>query len=311
MFDKLFKRSSKILGISAHADGIALAVVEAGNGCAVHVHRTLWVSRQPETGLDKRLADAVKSLKAKRIPAVLALEPSLYHLLQIEAPDIEESEMAEAARWRIKDMVDFSIDQAAVDVFDLPLSQRPGAPHLMYAVAADNTVIQPLIEQLLKAKVDLQAVDIAEMALRNLVNRSDSETRPRAFMHLSPSVGIIEINHQSEIHLLRNMTVGAESVLDNHSELINISEGLALEVQRSLDYFESQYGLGQVDALQLIAPDASLAEAFKQAATAFLTVPVIVDELKYLQGIDLSSEENVAQKLMAVGAGSRDIPWVA
>lgn len=313
LFKRLFKGSNakKVLGVSVHADGLALAVVDQVGLEQLLVQGTHWVPNTPLETRAKRLAQVVKKLKARRLACVVTLAPSFYHLLQIESPDLPPDEVVEASRWRIKDMIDFDVEHAAVDVFPLPESNRPGAPKLMYAVAADKTLFEPLMIELQGLGVRISAIDISEMALRNLVVRNTQSERPRAYFYLSPSSGLIEINHQADIYLTRNMAVGAEDVIDQPSELLHIAEGLALEVQRSLDYFESQYGLGQVDGLQLLAPNTALAEAFNEAAAAFLTVPVIQDKLEYLTGADMHEEQNAEEKLIAIGGGARNFPWAA
>ena len=55
---------------------------------------------------------------------------SAYSMVQLEAPELEPDELREAMRWRVRDLIDFPVEQAAIDVFHLPESQRPGAPAL-------------------------------------------------------------------------------------------------------------------------------------------------------------------------------------
>jgi len=67
--------------------------------------------------------------------------PASYQLLPIEAPDVDAAELKAAVRWRIKEFIDFHIDDAAIDVFEMP-SQGPRArARTMYVGAARNPLI--------------------------------------------------------------------------------------------------------------------------------------------------------------------------
>jgi len=48
------------------------------------------------------------------------LKPGEYQLLLVEAPNVPKDELKSAIRWRIKDMIDYHIDDATVDVLDIP-----------------------------------------------------------------------------------------------------------------------------------------------------------------------------------------------
>ena len=88
-------------------------------------------------------------------------------------------------------------------------------------------------------------------------------------------------------------------------------ESLALEVQRSLDYFESQYALGPADQLSVIVCDDNLFGAFETVAGAFLTVQT---QRFSLAGIDTAAGVDLAaldRGVTVVGTAMRSLPWAA
>ena len=217
---------------------------------------------------------------------------------------------AEAVRQRIKDLIDFPVEEATIDVFELPESRRPGALSLVYVVVAKSDQVEALGGLLQDAGLQVEAIDIAEMAIRNLALHLDRPGRPRAYLHLQPGQTLIEISDGSQIFLSRRVMQDYDENSD--IELLRAQmENLALEVQRSLDYFESQYALGPADRLSVIADGDALFEAFSGVAGTFLTVPA---ERFGLNGMATSADvdlDNLGHRATAVGAAMRGLPRAA
>ena len=128
-----------------------------------------------------------------------------------------------------------------------------------------------LAAALQEAGLRIEAIDIAEMAIRNLALHIDRPGRPRAYLHLQAGQTAIEIADGAQVFLSRRVMQDLDA--GSAAELLRAQmENLALEVQRSLDYFESQYALGPADRLSVIVCDLTLFEAFAAVARNFLTV---------------------------------------
>src|SRR5258708_7328567 len=48
------------------------------------------------------------------------LRPGEYDIVLVEAPNVPRGEMKSALRWKVKDLVDYSMDGASVDFLDIP-----------------------------------------------------------------------------------------------------------------------------------------------------------------------------------------------
>lgn len=64
--------------------------------------------------------------RADRAPTVSVLDPSGYRLPLVEAPDGPPAELRAAVRWRVKSLIDFHIDDAVIDLFEIPSHARGG-----------------------------------------------------------------------------------------------------------------------------------------------------------------------------------------
>lgn len=82
-------------------------------------------------------------------------------------------------------------------------------------------------------------------------------------------------------------------------------QNLILEVQRSLDYYESQLGMGQITQLWVMSGDhnlASLVEAMQPVLTANIEQPNIADKLSQGVGIHVSPNcEDINKSTLALG----------
>lgn len=184
------------------------------------------------------------------------LRPGEYDILMVEAPNVPRAEMKSALRWKVKDMVDYSITDATVDFLDIP--QEPGAAagraQQTYAIVARNEVIQARVAEFETAGIPLHAIEVPETAQRNIAALYEEGERGVALAHFSQSGGLLTITHGGELYLLRRLDVGVDALAgDPDGEEGGPLERVALEIQRTLDHFERQFRHVAVGKL-LIAP---------------------------------------------------------
>jgi MSHA biogenesis protein MshI len=180
-------------------------------------------------------------LPNRAAPAVSVLDPSAYRLLLVEAPDVPANELRAAVRWRVKDLIDFHIDDAVIDVFEMPPHARGGRNRMMYAVTAKSAVVQREIDRVETAGLKVDVIDIAELCLRNVATMLDTEQRGIAFLHLGDRLSTLLLLRQGVLYLARHVETGVATLAEAGEMRPDIVAGLALEIRRSLDYFESHY----------------------------------------------------------------------
>jgi MSHA biogenesis protein MshI len=198
-----------------------------------------------------------KELHCNRYQCATVLRPDEYRVLQVEAPNVPQAELKSAIRWRIKDMVDYLVDDATIDLLDIPPEDGSGGGrgHLMYAVAARNEVIQARIKEFENARIPLSVIDIPETAQRNIAALYESEERGVPLLMFGDAFGLLTINFRSELYLARRMEIGLEQI---RASTGTAREGtlnrILVELQRTFDHFERQYRFISVNRF-LLGPE--------------------------------------------------------
>jgi MSHA biogenesis protein MshI len=298
-------------GVSLHADGVAGAVLRAMPDGGVSVENVCWHPLQGDASVLELVPEVIKACDASQVPLTAVLAPDSYSLVQIEKPDLPEEELHDALRWRIKDMVDFPVQDAVFDSFALPKSLRPGAPELAYVVAVPKETIDQLADTLEKRCTQVRAIDVPELSLRDLVMHTGVDGRIHAYLYLQPAQALIEISGGDEVFITRRIPMAEDLLALQPEQQLQAMEPLVLEVQRSLDYFESQYGRGAVDQLFVLSASEAAEHAFIHSATLYLTVPVAGLSLDAMQGVEKIEQQTLRNALLALGAAMREMPCVA
>ncbi|MDE2088567.1 MAG: hypothetical protein KGJ12_00955 [Gammaproteobacteria bacterium] len=221
----------------------------------------------------KTLAEGVQRYQLEGTPCVAVMEPGSYSLLQVEAPDVDPTELKAAVRWRIKDLIDFHIDDAVIDVFDIPGQTQRGRVRMMYVVAARTSLIQHRVDLLNAAGVELSAIDITELVLRNVTALLPEDVAGVALLHLRPDGGLITLTRQSTLYLARALDVaadlsGPQTEAPGAAVTPRLLDTIALEIQRSFDYYESYFSQPPLSGLVISAqPPAAASDLIPQVGS--------------------------------------------
>lgn len=204
----------------------------------------------------KGLEHFVKDLDLERYRCLTVLPPSDYQLLLVDAPNVPASELKTAVRWRLKDMLDYHVDDATIDVLDIPVDPAGAARgHSMYAVAARNDVIQACIERFSGAHVPLSVIDVIETAQRNIAALFEPPNRGVALLHLAAKQALLTINYRGELYMARRMDFGTDHLLDGaQGQREEAMNRILLELQRSFDHLDRQFPYVTLAKL-LLAPE--------------------------------------------------------
>ena len=136
-----FKKSSAAksrVGLAFGLDQLAVAVVRRDRGAPVLERCELWP--MPPGGGNAATA-AIRAAELPRIPVSTVLRSDDYQLVLVEAPNVAPAELRAAMRWRLKETIDFSVEDAVIDIFEVPAQNRGGQGRMMYAVAAQRSAV--------------------------------------------------------------------------------------------------------------------------------------------------------------------------
>lgn len=248
---------AKITGRSNHRQRVFVEVRPDGIAWATADGDTGFIGCSPARR-EQELGVAVdeKGWAGARVTLVLPLDQ--YQVFQLERPEgIEESELGDALKWKLKEFLDFSPSEAVSDVFPFPQDATRGRGDLVNLVAARKSLVRELVELVDACGLDLVSITIAELALSHLVARLDESQRGAALVHMRGRYGQMVVGKGSTLYLSRRLDVSVDDLHDA-SQQENAVQSLALEMQRSLDYYESQLGQVPPTKIRFVTRDTSL-----------------------------------------------------
>ena len=281
------------MGLSLASDGWrAVHVTRPQNGKPV----VELVAHVPADGASSAAAleKLAKELQLDRYECTTLLASGEYQLLSVEAPNVPRDELKVAVRWKLKDMLDYHVNDATVDVLDVPVDKAaPVRNHMMYAVAARNQTIQQRQALFADAGIPLRVIDIPEMAQRNFSALLETEGRGLAFLSFDSQGGLLTVSYGGELYLARRIDLSLSQLESADDEQRTAYfDRITLELQRSLDHFDRQYHFINVASI-VLAPIGANTSTLKDYLSEHLYVPVQTLELSAI--LDMTKAPQLGQ----------------
>lgn len=165
-----------------------------------------------------------------------------YQISAVEAPDVPEAELKSAMRYRMKDVIDYPVEESVYDLLEIPAAQgAPGRSRLIYVIAAKSELVRSYVERFDEAKVPLSIIDIPETAQRNITALYESNGRAAGLLYFDDSGGLLTVTSGSELYLARRFDFTMKQIreaTDAYRE--DLYGRILVELQRTLDNFERQ-----------------------------------------------------------------------
>ncbi|MEY8875288.1 MAG: agglutinin biogenesis protein MshI [Leptothrix sp. (in: b-proteobacteria)] len=260
-------------------------------------------------------AQALRQLRRERQLArhqsVVLLQRHQYQLLALEAPDVPREHWRDALRWQLKDMVDFPVESAAIDLLEIAAETSGRGRISLLAAAAPHTELAPLAHAGEDAATPWHAIDLPDTALRNLAALAQEPGRAQALLQLGDSHSQLVITAEGELLQSRSIDVTLTQLSESDATLRQQAwDRAGLELQRTLDSFERLFSRVNLARL-LIAPGS--ASTFSDAFIDYLRelVYVPVQPLPLAELVDFSRVPELAEPhaqgpyLYAIGAALR------
>lgn len=250
---------------------------------------------------------ADKTLALRDYRCTTLLSQGSYQLLQVEAPDVPEAEQKEALRWRLKDLIEYPVDSVGFDIIPLPDAVMGGRTRQLFAAVARNDVIEPVVAGFHAAKLNLEVIDLPEMAQRNISALFEDENRALAFLAFDDSSALLTFTYKGELFSLRRIEVGSQQLLNaNEERRAQLAERVVLELQRSIDGVDRQFSSISLSRMIIsLPPDCGLEEQLRDG----LYIPFEPLDLAKVMDIsavpELASAEAQRRSLKTIGAALR------
>lgn len=295
--------SAASTGLFLDQAGCALARVLAERGRRPRLIATDFCPSSDGSPDPDALGDSARRMGATGERLNVVLGGGEYQLLQVDAPEVDSAELRSAVRWRIKDLIDFHIDDAVIDVFAVPgQHNRPRGQAQMYAVAARTGRIGALVDLLETSGLKLDVIDISELALRNLAALTEADARGMMMLYFDQGGGILTITRQHELYMTRRLEISSDELA---SSAESVREQVLLEVQRSIDYYGSHFSQPAPVALALL-PCFDGCDGLADWLNGELDLDAgVFDLAAHIEMEQPLEPPSVALKMMAVGGALR------
>jgi MSHA biogenesis protein MshI len=288
------KLKSGRVGLAIGPDGLAVASVNA-QGHVVHYQFVDQISDLAYT-----IADIVEQQGWEQMPCSVVLHSAYYQLLLTERPPVELQEMASAVRWKVKELLDYPIEGAAIEFFSLPDDAYRGRQKMLYVAALPKDSLQSLIAPVEASGLQVDCVEISELAVHNIASLYPRQGGGIAIVKLREGESFINLIEGGSLYLTRRLDISLDK-FDPNSDNTVFFDSLFLEIQRSLDFYESQLGKGIITRLFYcpgIPETASIGE-FLSKQLGLDVAPLDASQFDFIDG---DVESHLAHCTTAIGA---------
>jgi MSHA biogenesis protein MshI len=294
-------RGDRLSSLIETAEGSATAIVRQRKSGRPILEHCGFYPLAPGQDIQSNLRRVVNEHGLNKTPCSTLLDIGDYQLLMVEAPEVPQTELKAAVRWRIRDLIDFHIDDAVLDVFDTPPSGARGVQENLYVVVSRSTVVKEQIDRLQAAGAALEVIDIPELALRNIAAQLEQDASGQAMLYFAADQGLITLTRDATLYLARSIDIGYQQLLAS-PELV---DRLTLELQRSVDYYDRHFQQAAISSIALCPAIEALPQLTEQLGQQ---TGIPVRELRLEELVEVATPidaQQFANCLLAIGAALR------
>ena len=188
----------------------------------------------------------VKKYQLQHSEISVVLSRDFYKTFDIEKPNVADNELLASLPFAIKDLVSESIFDLVVDYYDRPV-QRKGT-QITTVCVAKNMVIK-IRDMVLKEKIKLKDITIEELAITCLLE--DSEQANILLSQYNNDLILTVVKNAQPYFSRRLRGLASQLPMQLDSPENTLVDDLSLEIQRVLDYINSQLSITKIEHLHL------------------------------------------------------------
>ena len=231
-----------------------------------------------------------------------------YRIVALDTPPVPLLlERRDALRWQLRDLIDLPVDDACIACIDVPGATLGAESRQVFAIASTTAKVRGWMERYRAAGLNLGAIDIPEMALRNLSVLAAGDAA-HAYVHLGLHSTRLILVWQRELCSFRRFEASTFK-LDSADDAAraDMLERLALEIQRSTDAFSRLFHGADLRTVWVSAPRAAGEIASRLGQLLPQTVsPFVIADLIDFSGADaVADAERGIDFTVAIGAALR------
>ena len=189
----------------------------------------------------------------------VVLSRDFYQTFDIDKPKVNDNELMASLPFAIKELVTESIFDLVVDYYDRPFRQNKEKQ--ITAVCINKSKVLQIRDMVLSSGLQLKAITIEELALTNLIGHSEQVNLLLSEQNNELVLTVVKDGQLYFSHRLRGFNDLLKRPLSETKEIL--LESLSLELQRVLDYINTQLNLTAIAHIYLavVCPDIDLLAA--------------------------------------------------
>lgn len=178
------------------------------------------------------LADDAKEQHWIGASCNLILAPQQYQLVVMDALDVPEADRAKALKWHLKGLIEYPLNDIALDVFMAP-SNNHSKQQKVFVAVTPLSKLRTKLALFESACIDINEVGIAELALRQICTfLPNPQGAPMMVLSLEKEHCQLHVFYHHQLYLVRTLKKVEPIAKEGSSEM----ENMLLEIQRSIDY---------------------------------------------------------------------------
>lgn len=231
------------VGVAISLDTVTFCALRK-QGAALHVAHEETVSFGQ---WGKALTRFTEKHNLAGTPAYVAFSIHWYQMLQIDRPAVEADEIVAAMTWSVKELTG-SDQEMVIDYIDLPVPLAGASK--VNVIAIPKKDVATTCEYIFESGLTLRHITVEEVATCDLIEASSD-----AILTLVQEAGeeiCLNIVKNGHLYLSRRLK-GFENLgsFTNEELQMGIGESLSVQVQRSMDFYESQLRQAPVRQIKL------------------------------------------------------------
>jgi type IV pilus assembly protein PilM len=287
----MFRRAKNLVGLDIGSSAVKLVELKEGKEGRFQLQKAGLESLSPEAIVDGAIMDSslvvetiarlLSSTSVKNSNVAVAVSGHSVIVKKIQLPTMPEEELSESIRWEAEQYVPFDINDVYLDY--VILDPGIGAETMgVLLVAAKKEKVDDFKNVVTQAGRVPSLVDVDAFALQNCyeVNYGLDPSRVVALVNIGASVMNVNILAQGQTVFWRDITFGGNQFTDALQKayslsfeqaeslkkgepvagqtlqsiqpvLDGVSEDVAAELQKTLDFFQATSGADRVDSMMI------------------------------------------------------------
>lgn len=308
LFKSKDKKNQSVMAIEISENGFA--IVEVAKEDAHLIVKTCQFIQNTNV---KIRADLIAELITRRdvntniCSLILGLND--YKLLLAEAPPIPLEDLRVLMPAKVKDSLPWELQDGTNDVFKLPDDAFRGRKKSVYIASAKTNMIRERIDLLHKINIKPKVVGITELTMLGFEEMIKDKNVDSSYglLTLTDSEGVVNMMHDGTIYLTRRLHIALSDLQNKELDKRNFFDQIILEIQRSIDFYESQMGKGGVKNIYILPTSQDISSGFDYIIENISTNITKLNPYEKLKGTSEISTKDKAYCVNCLGEAIRII----